>query len=84
MAPRLFARHIILTNISVAETRTEAHERAVLRRDVSHEALLNMRLFADRVMPALQHDAAFAQPAAPAPSGASPAGQRSDGIFAPA
>jgi hypothetical protein len=49
-----------------------------------HEALLNMRLFADRVMPALQHDAAFAQPAAPAPSGASPAGQRSDGIFAPA
>jgi alkanesulfonate monooxygenase SsuD/methylene tetrahydromethanopterin reductase-like flavin-dependent oxidoreductase (luciferase family) len=49
-----------------------------------HEALLNMRLFADRVMPALQHDAAFAHPASSAPSGAAPAGQRSDGIFAPA
>jgi hypothetical protein len=43
-----------------------------------------MRLFADRVMPVLQHDAAFAQPASPAPSGTAPAGQRSDGIFAPA
>jgi alkanesulfonate monooxygenase SsuD/methylene tetrahydromethanopterin reductase-like flavin-dependent oxidoreductase (luciferase family) len=49
-----------------------------------HEALLNMRLFADRVMPALQRDPAFANPASSAPSDASPTGQRSDGIFAPA
>ena len=49
-----------------------------------HEAELNMRLFADRVMPALQHDPAFAPPASSAPSDASPAGQRSDDIFAPA
>jgi alkanesulfonate monooxygenase SsuD/methylene tetrahydromethanopterin reductase-like flavin-dependent oxidoreductase (luciferase family) len=49
-----------------------------------HEAELNMRLFADRVMPMLQHDPAFAHPASSAPSGAAPAGQRSDGIFAPA
>jgi alkanesulfonate monooxygenase SsuD/methylene tetrahydromethanopterin reductase-like flavin-dependent oxidoreductase (luciferase family) len=49
-----------------------------------HEALLNMRLFADRVMPALQRDPAFAHPATSTPSGAAPAGQRSDGIFAPA
>jgi hypothetical protein len=48
-----------------------------------HEAELNMRLFAD-LMPALQHDVAFAHLAPSAPSGAAPAGQRSDGIFAPA
>ena len=48
-----------------------------------HEAELNMRLFADRVMPALQRDPAFAHPAAAAP-GEAAAGQRSDGIFAPA
>jgi hypothetical protein len=35
-------------------------------------------------MPALQHDPAFAHPASSAPSDAPPAGQRSDGIFAPA
>jgi alkanesulfonate monooxygenase SsuD/methylene tetrahydromethanopterin reductase-like flavin-dependent oxidoreductase (luciferase family) len=49
-----------------------------------HEALLNMRLFADRVMPALQRDPAFANSASSAPSDVSPAGQPSDGIFAPA
>jgi hypothetical protein len=43
-----------------------------------------MRLFADRVLPVLQRDAAFAQPASSAPSDVPPAGQRSDGIFAPA
>ena len=48
-----------------------------------HEALLNMRLFADRVMPALQRDAAFAAPATAAPGEGSPVGQ-SEGIFAPA
>jgi len=49
-----------------------------------HEAELNMRLFADRVMPVLQHDAAFAQSAPSGPSEAASAGPRSDGIFAPA
>jgi len=49
-----------------------------------HEAELNMRLFADRVMPVLQHDAAFAQASSPAPSEAASAGPRADGIFAPA
>jgi alkanesulfonate monooxygenase SsuD/methylene tetrahydromethanopterin reductase-like flavin-dependent oxidoreductase (luciferase family) len=49
-----------------------------------HEAELNMRLFADRVMPALQRDAAFAAPASPGAGEASGAGQRSEGIFAPA
>jgi hypothetical protein len=48
-----------------------------------HEAELNMRLFADRVMPVLQRDAAFAAPAASGPAEASPVGQ-SEGIFAPA
>jgi len=48
-----------------------------------HEAELNMRLFAERVMPVLQRDAAFAHPAVPA-SSATSAGPRSDGIFAPA
>jgi hypothetical protein len=43
-----------------------------------------MRLFAERVMPVLQHDAAFAHPAPPAPGEVAPAGQRSGGIFAPA
>jgi alkanesulfonate monooxygenase SsuD/methylene tetrahydromethanopterin reductase-like flavin-dependent oxidoreductase (luciferase family) len=49
-----------------------------------HEAELNMRLFADRVMPVLQHDAAFAHPASSAPGEAPSAGPRSEGIFAPA
>jgi hypothetical protein len=44
---------------------------------------LNMRLFADRVMPVLQRDAAFGAPASSGPSEASPVGQ-SEGIFAPA
>jgi len=47
------------------------------------DAELNMRLFADRVMPVLQRDAAFAQSeaAAPAPAAAGPAPR---GVFAPA
>jgi alkanesulfonate monooxygenase SsuD/methylene tetrahydromethanopterin reductase-like flavin-dependent oxidoreductase (luciferase family) len=48
-----------------------------------HEAELNMRLFADRVMPVLQRDAAFARPASRA-SGEPSAGQPAEGIFAPA
>jgi alkanesulfonate monooxygenase SsuD/methylene tetrahydromethanopterin reductase-like flavin-dependent oxidoreductase (luciferase family) len=48
-----------------------------------HEAELNMRLFADRVMPVLQRDAAFGAPGSSGPSEASPVGQ-SEGIFAPA
>jgi hypothetical protein len=48
-----------------------------------HEAELNMRLFADRVMPVLQRDAAFAAPVAPGAGEATPVGQ-SEGIFAPA
>jgi hypothetical protein len=35
-------------------------------------------------MPALQRDAAFAAPASPGAGEASAAGQRSEGIFAPA
>jgi hypothetical protein len=42
-----------------------------------------MRLFADRVMPALQRDAAFTGPAEPGASEGSPVGQ-SEGVFAPA
>jgi len=45
-----------------------------------HEAELNMRLFADRAMPALQHDPAFAHPESSAPGDAPPAGQCSDGF----
>ena len=48
-----------------------------------HEAETNMRLFADRVLPVLQRDPAFAAPASSGPSEAAPAGQ-SEGIFAPA
>jgi alkanesulfonate monooxygenase SsuD/methylene tetrahydromethanopterin reductase-like flavin-dependent oxidoreductase (luciferase family) len=49
------------------------------------EAELNMRLFADRVMPALQRDPAFAGAALAAAAG-SPVGQepRAGGVFAPA
>jgi len=47
------------------------------------DAQLNMRMFADRVMPVLQRDRAFAGPAADAP--AADAGVLgSTGIFAPA
>jgi alkanesulfonate monooxygenase SsuD/methylene tetrahydromethanopterin reductase-like flavin-dependent oxidoreductase (luciferase family) len=49
-----------------------------------HEAELNMRLFADRVMPLLQRDAAFSPPAPSGPPEASSAEPRADGIFAPA
>ncbi len=49
------------------------------------ESVLNMRLFADRVMPVLQRDPAFAGPVpvAPAEAPATP-GQRAEGVFAPA
>jgi alkanesulfonate monooxygenase SsuD/methylene tetrahydromethanopterin reductase-like flavin-dependent oxidoreductase (luciferase family) len=46
---------------------------------------INMRLFAERVMPVLQHDPAFAGPATGALAEAPrSAGQRSEGVFAPA
>jgi alkanesulfonate monooxygenase SsuD/methylene tetrahydromethanopterin reductase-like flavin-dependent oxidoreductase (luciferase family) len=48
-----------------------------------HEAELNMRLFADRVMPTLQRDPAFAAPSPAAPPESSVVGQ-AEGIFAPA
>jgi alkanesulfonate monooxygenase SsuD/methylene tetrahydromethanopterin reductase-like flavin-dependent oxidoreductase (luciferase family) len=49
------------------------------------DAELNMRLFADRVMPVLQRDPAFARPAVTAPGEASSASSpRAEGIFAPA
>jgi alkanesulfonate monooxygenase SsuD/methylene tetrahydromethanopterin reductase-like flavin-dependent oxidoreductase (luciferase family) len=46
------------------------------------QAEVNMRLFADRVMPALQRDPAFAGPLAPASGEA--ATPRAEGVFAPA
>jgi alkanesulfonate monooxygenase SsuD/methylene tetrahydromethanopterin reductase-like flavin-dependent oxidoreductase (luciferase family) len=46
------------------------------------EAEVNMRLFADRVMPVLQRDPAFAGPVAAAPAEA--AAPRAEGVFAPA
>jgi alkanesulfonate monooxygenase SsuD/methylene tetrahydromethanopterin reductase-like flavin-dependent oxidoreductase (luciferase family) len=46
------------------------------------EAEVNMRLFADRVMPVLQRDRAFATPVAV--GAASPAEVRPGGVFAPA
>ena len=48
-----------------------------------HEAEGNLRLFADRVMPVLQRDAAFAAPASASRPDASVVGQ-AEGIFAPA
>src|SRR4029453_1866582 len=49
------------------------------------QAELNMRLFADRVLPVLQRCAAFTGPALPAPAGPPPAAtQRAEGVFAPA
>jgi alkanesulfonate monooxygenase SsuD/methylene tetrahydromethanopterin reductase-like flavin-dependent oxidoreductase (luciferase family) len=48
------------------------------------EAELNMRLFADRVMPVLQRDPAFAGvPPEPAVAESAP-GPRADGVLAPA
>jgi hypothetical protein len=44
------------------------------------KAELNMRHFAERVLPVMQHDSAFARPAV-APERAS---KRSDDVFAPA
>jgi alkanesulfonate monooxygenase SsuD/methylene tetrahydromethanopterin reductase-like flavin-dependent oxidoreductase (luciferase family) len=46
------------------------------------QAEVNMRIFADRVMPALQRDPAFAGPLAPASGEA--ATPRAEGVFAPA
>jgi len=50
------------------------------------QAELNMRLFADRVVPVLQRDRAFAAPAGPAaaPNGTSETTISGSGIFAPA
>jgi alkanesulfonate monooxygenase SsuD/methylene tetrahydromethanopterin reductase-like flavin-dependent oxidoreductase (luciferase family) len=48
------------------------------------EAELNMRLFAERVVPVLQRDRAFADAAASGPAAAFPAGQSTGAIFAPA
>jgi alkanesulfonate monooxygenase SsuD/methylene tetrahydromethanopterin reductase-like flavin-dependent oxidoreductase (luciferase family) len=48
------------------------------------EAELNMRLFADRVMPVLQRDRAFAAPPAAAGGSTAPAAPSATGIFAPA
>jgi alkanesulfonate monooxygenase SsuD/methylene tetrahydromethanopterin reductase-like flavin-dependent oxidoreductase (luciferase family) len=47
------------------------------------QAELNMRLFADRVMPVLQRDRAFTTPAAPSAPSTEPIGSEK-GIFAPA
>jgi alkanesulfonate monooxygenase SsuD/methylene tetrahydromethanopterin reductase-like flavin-dependent oxidoreductase (luciferase family) len=47
------------------------------------EAELNMRLFADRVLPVLQRDPAFGSADGPTPAGAAPRPQGA-GIFAPA
>ena len=49
------------------------------------ESEINMRLFADRVLPVLQRDAAFANHAPVAPADA-PAGhgQQAEDVFAPA
>jgi alkanesulfonate monooxygenase SsuD/methylene tetrahydromethanopterin reductase-like flavin-dependent oxidoreductase (luciferase family) len=48
------------------------------------EAEANMRLFADRVLPVLQRDPAFAHPSVPVAPEAAAEGSRPDGIFAPA
>jgi alkanesulfonate monooxygenase SsuD/methylene tetrahydromethanopterin reductase-like flavin-dependent oxidoreductase (luciferase family) len=48
------------------------------------EAELNMRLFAERVMPVLQRDPAFAQPAGGRSPGAPADSGGAEGIFAPA
>jgi alkanesulfonate monooxygenase SsuD/methylene tetrahydromethanopterin reductase-like flavin-dependent oxidoreductase (luciferase family) len=49
-----------------------------------HEAETNMRLFADRVLPTLQNDKAFAGARGPAADAGSPRRAASEGIFAPA
>ena len=48
------------------------------------QAELNMRLFAERVMPTLQRDRAFAGPARPASDGAPRPATAGGGVFAPA
>ena len=49
-----------------------------------HEAETNMRLFADRVLPTLQNDKAFAAPQRPAADGRTSPQSAQEGIFAPA
>jgi alkanesulfonate monooxygenase SsuD/methylene tetrahydromethanopterin reductase-like flavin-dependent oxidoreductase (luciferase family) len=49
-----------------------------------HEAETNMRLFADRVLPTLQNDKAFATPQRPVADSRSQAQPEQEGIFAPA
>jgi len=49
-----------------------------------HEAETNMRLFADRVLPTLQNDKAFAAPQRPVADGRSSPQPAQEGIFAPA
>jgi len=49
-----------------------------------HEAETNMRLFADRCLPTLQNDAAFATPRRVAADTAAPRRAAGEGIFAPA
>jgi alkanesulfonate monooxygenase SsuD/methylene tetrahydromethanopterin reductase-like flavin-dependent oxidoreductase (luciferase family) len=49
-----------------------------------HQAETNMRLFADRVLPTLQHDPAFATPRHGAAAVRAPATPEQEGIFAPA
>jgi alkanesulfonate monooxygenase SsuD/methylene tetrahydromethanopterin reductase-like flavin-dependent oxidoreductase (luciferase family) len=48
------------------------------------QAELNMRLFADRVLPVLQRDPAFARPASLTSGAPTDTGARATGIFAPA
>ena len=49
------------------------------------EAELNKRLFAERVVPVLQSDPAFARPSKESPPASPPSpGATSEGIFAPA
>ena len=48
------------------------------------QAELNMRLFADRVVPVLQRDPAFRAPAPPAADGNGSPAERPSGVFAPA
>jgi len=49
-----------------------------------HEAETNMRLFADKVLPTLQQDKAFATPRPVTADSGAPQRADSEGIFAPA
>jgi alkanesulfonate monooxygenase SsuD/methylene tetrahydromethanopterin reductase-like flavin-dependent oxidoreductase (luciferase family) len=48
------------------------------------DAELNMRMFADRVMPVLQRDRAFSEPSSPEADESIAAGRPADSLFAPA